>query len=129
MSRNLKHAFDDEYEVDEYGDPIRRNETPHDVETVLDTDLDDESPTLTFPCTRTMLDNTRCAGYVMFYDDEEFATCTSCRVEFDRDGYETIDVIYGDEMRSLADEYEDELANQLPGVSYSGYTELGRLPV
>lgn len=129
MSRNLKHAFDDEYEVDEYGDPIRRNEAPHDVETVLDTDLDDDSPTLTFPCTRTMFNNTRCVGYVMFYDDEEFATCTSCRVEFDRDGYETIDLIYGDEMQSLVDEYEDELANQLPGVSYSGYTELGRLHV
>lgn len=128
MSRNLKNAFDDEYEVDEYGNPIRRNEAPHDVETVLDTDLDDDSPTLTFPCTRTMFNNTRCVGYVMFYDDEEFATCTSCRVEFDRDGYETIELIYGDEMRSLVDEYEDELDNQLPGMSYSGYAELGRLP-
>lgn len=84
MSHNLKNAFNDDYDIDEYGDPIRKNSREMKEDDYNEPDID-----LGFNCTYvSWIGKSVCTGFVTFGSFEMSGECSKCGTTYDRNGTE-----------------------------------------
>lgn len=84
MSHNLKNAFNDDYDIDEYGDPIRTNSRE------MKESCDDEvGINHGFTCGHAdYQEKASCYGFVAFEMNAVTGDCPECGTTYDRSGIE-----------------------------------------
>ena len=103
MSRNLKNAFNDDYDLDEHGNPVR-TVSPEPVE-YDDDDLDID---LAFNCTHVNWDKRACTGFVTFEASQQSGECSTCRTEYDREGNQLTDWYFIEDVSDYVSDYVDD---------------------